>query len=187
MDDNLYHEYLDKYFLNQLSESEKIAFEQLISRDPVKSEEFAFQKKVIEGVQHFRKAQIKQRLNRIPEPQSSSYQLPALAWLSTGAAATLLIFTLGFALWKTSQPKTLNNDEKTEINQSEIAPSLPQISTLEPKTTPAPAWEKEADKDFSPRSAPQASQGAAYSTKKQWSSPNPRPKQWSTKAKITKN
>ncbi|GAB4398554.1 MAG: hypothetical protein OHK0053_17450 [Microscillaceae bacterium] len=154
MDENLYHEYLDKYFLNQLSEREKISFEQLVNQDPVKSEEFAFQKKVIEGIQHFRKAQIKQHLNRIPEPQSASYPLPTLAWLSTGVAATLLIFTLGFLLWKNTQPKMLLDEGKAKASTSTVPPSLPEISKVEPQTKPALIQEEEPRKAVLSKTAP---------------------------------
>jgi hypothetical protein len=95
-----YTEKIEAYLRNELNESEKAQFEQLLRQDPLLYNEFKLQQEIISSIQAHRKQQLKQRLERIdvsdlmkagPNPAaiagfflSGAALLGIIGWLSFG-------------------------------------------------------------------------------------------------------
>ena len=95
-----YTEKIEAYLRNELNESEKAHFEQLLRQDPLLHSEFKLQQEIIGSIQAHRKQQLKQRLERIdvsdlmkagPNPAalagfflSGAALLGIVGWLSFG-------------------------------------------------------------------------------------------------------
>jgi hypothetical protein len=91
---------IEAYLRNELNESEKAQFEQLLRQDPLLYNEFKLQQEIISSIQAHRKQQLKQRLERIdvsdlmkagPNPAaiagfflSGAALLGIIGWLSFG-------------------------------------------------------------------------------------------------------
>ena len=60
-----YSEKLEAYLRNELSESEKAEFEQMLQQDPLLQNELILQQDIISSIRDYRKNELKQRLNRI--------------------------------------------------------------------------------------------------------------------------
>ncbi|MBD0255385.1 MAG: hypothetical protein ICV83_06670 [Cytophagales bacterium] len=97
-----YTEKIEAYLRNELNESEKAQFEQLLRQDPLLYNEFKLQQEIIGSIQAHRKQQLKQRLERIdvsdlmkagPNPAaiaglflSGAVLLGIIGWFSFGDA-----------------------------------------------------------------------------------------------------
>jgi hypothetical protein len=95
-----YTEKIEAYLRNELNESEKAHFEQLLRQDPLLYSEFKLQQEIIGSIHAHRKQQLKQRLERIdvsdlmktsPNPAalagfflSGAVLLGIIGWLSFG-------------------------------------------------------------------------------------------------------
>jgi hypothetical protein len=97
-----YTEKIEAYLRNELNESEKAQFEQVLRQDPLLYNEFKLQQEIIGSIQAHRKQQLKQRLERIdvsdlmkagPNPAaiaglflSGAVLLGIIGWFSFGDA-----------------------------------------------------------------------------------------------------
>lgn len=131
MNKYFYSDKIEAYILNDLSESEKIAFEELIEKDPILKNELILQQETIGSLQNQRKAQLKQRLNNI-QVEPVSYSLSRITLLESAllvsiVATTITLFTLFYGT-------------KSNITAEKLAPSnyhselsfLPYLNTITP-------------------------------------------------------
>ena len=87
-------DYLDRYFKNQLSDTDRQIMEQLIAQDPLLKSEMHFQREVVEAICQRRKWELKARLNALAPESSPLFTIPRLAFGSTLTIAGLLTATL---------------------------------------------------------------------------------------------
>jgi hypothetical protein len=66
-------EMIEAYLRNELSPLERASFEKRISQDPLLQNELTLQSDIINSLQGYRKAELKQRLNRIDISDSSNF------------------------------------------------------------------------------------------------------------------
>ena len=85
---------LEKYFEKTLTESERIAFEQLLAADEEFAAAFAFEKEVKKAFIHNEKTELKRKLQAL-EAKKSAKTVP-MRWYYAAACVILLA---GFSLW----------------------------------------------------------------------------------------
>ncbi len=90
-------ETIEAYLRNELSEAERADFEQLVRQDPLLYNEFLLQQEIVSGLQSYRKAQLKNRLNQIDVTSTSSWggAGTVTAWIG-GLALVGLLSWLGY-------------------------------------------------------------------------------------------
>ncbi|EAY30725.1 hypothetical protein [Microscilla marina] len=99
MNKYFYSDKIENYILGNLSESEKIAFEELIEQDPVLKNELDLQQETIQSMQDQRKAQLKHRLNNI-QVEPVSYSLSRINLLESVLLVSIVATTITlFALF----------------------------------------------------------------------------------------
>ena len=112
---------LNKYFENQLSESEKGEFELLLSQDPILAEEFEFRKSVKEAIFSDERAKIKNQLKQFEsEAIAPVKRLKVTQWMSVAAAIVLLF---GASLWYFGK---INSTEKLFAEYYQRFPNIEQ-------------------------------------------------------------
>lgn len=131
MDKEIYTEQIEAYLLNKLDTEDKIAFRQLIEKDPILKNELQFQEEIIEAIRLNRKLELKARLNAIQVNQSPLSQLPRITWIGTATLAVGLLLgvvILGTDLFEISSPDIQNPPKaKTNLTQKQ-APSASELS-----------------------------------------------------------
>lgn len=115
-------ELLDDYLTNRLSEQDRSAFEQRLNADPDLQNEYALQKRMIQGIKDARVAQLKSMLNQVPVPSASGGNAIATKVI-LGTLVTLMIAAAAFWYYR---------DEPIKVEQA-TAPSSQQA---QPQTTP---------------------------------------------------
>jgi hypothetical protein len=114
MNKYFYSDKIENYILGNLSESERIAFEELIEQDPVLQNELELQQETIQSLQDQRKAQLKERLNNIQvDPVSYSFSrinVLESALLVSVVATTITLFALFYGT-------------KSNISAEKVAPA----------------------------------------------------------------
>ena len=114
MNKYFYSDKIEAYILDNLPESERLAFEELIEQDPILQSELALQKETIGSLQEQRKAQLKQRLNDI-KVEPVSYSLSRITLLESTLLVSIVATTITlFALLYST---------KSNITADNIAPS----------------------------------------------------------------
>ncbi|GEM_PF-874369 len=121
-------ELVERYLEGEMSDLEKLNFENQLVNNSVLQEEFQFQKEIIKGIQENRKAELKARLNNIQVPSSSLYQNIGLK-----VAALITITTMvGFGAYFTF----FNNEPEVENTISVTDTDSVQKSTQEETEIP---------------------------------------------------
>jgi len=114
MNKYFYSDKIEAYILNNLPESERIAFEELIEQDPILKSELAQQRETIGSLQEQRKAQLKQRLNDI-KVEPVSFSLSRITLLESALLVSIIATTVTlFALLYST---------KSNLTAEQIAPS----------------------------------------------------------------
>lgn len=150
-------ELVGRYLEGEMSDIEKLNFENQLVNSADMQEEFQLQKDIIEGVREYRKAELKARLDNIAVPSSSVYQ-----YFGVKIAALVTLTTMiGFGAYFTfvAQEEIQDNEmtivaEKIEKIQPEETPQIPEVkpeiqnlSALQDNTTTEKA-ETEAKVEF---------------------------------------
>lgn len=65
MTNNNYSKLVERYLDGEMSPSESLEFEQHLSKDPMLSSEYNFQRDIVDGIKDYRKTQLKTRLDSI--------------------------------------------------------------------------------------------------------------------------
>ncbi|NJO00832.1 MAG: hypothetical protein HC880_03285 [Bacteroidia bacterium] len=107
--------HIEAYLLDKLSREDKIAFQQLIEKDPILKHEIQFQHEIIEAICLQRKMELKDRLTKLDiQPASYSY------WsrLALFGSAMVVLWVGTWLVW----PET---DSSTE--------PMPRISLVDPR------------------------------------------------------
>ncbi len=129
-------ELVGKYLEGEMTDLEKINFENQLANNSNIQEEFQFQNDVIEGIRENRKAELKARLDQIPVSSSSIYQ-----YIGLKVAALITITTMiGFGAYYTffNERGELAKENIVTLNEAtdfEVTPNLPEM--------PAPVIEEE--------------------------------------------
>ncbi|MDX2302486.1 MAG: hypothetical protein NW226_06775 [Microscillaceae bacterium] len=131
MDKEIYTEQIEAYLLNKLDAEDKIAFRQLIEKDPILKNELQFQEEIIEAIRLNRKLELKARLNAIQVNQSPLSQLSRITWIGTATLAMGLL--LGVVILRADlfeiSSSDIQNPPKAKINlKQKQAPSVSELS-----------------------------------------------------------
>lgn len=102
-----YVQHIEAYLSQSLPEKERILFEQALTQDPALHQEFLFQKELQEGIQEYRRAELKGRLDQI-NPQTGWYPWAQTGLFKIGAALTGLAI-LGSSIYFWPQDTQYNN------------------------------------------------------------------------------
>lgn len=123
-------EMIEAYLRNELSAAEKADFEQLVRQDPLLYNEFLLQKEIVSGLQSYRKAQLKNRLNQVDVSNTSSWSGAgsATAWIG-GLVLVGLLSWFGYSY--------LNN--KSEDTMAVAEANAPVTANANTHETPAVA------------------------------------------------
>jgi hypothetical protein len=123
-------EMIEAYLRNELSAAEKADFEQLVRQDPLLYNEFLLQKEIVSGLQSYRKAQLKNRLNQVDVSNTSSWSGAgsATAWIG-GLVLVGLLSWFGYSY--------LNN--KAEDTMAVAETNVPVTANANTHETPAVA------------------------------------------------
>lgn len=118
-------ELVSRYLEGEMSDIEKLNFENQLVNNVDLQEEFQLQKDILEGVREYRKAELKARLDNIAVPSSGIYQ-----YLGVKIAALVTLTTLiGFGAYFTFMA-----GEETQKN--ELAIVAEQVEAMEPEDLP---------------------------------------------------
>ncbi|MCS6820466.1 MAG: hypothetical protein NZ551_01200 [Microscillaceae bacterium] len=135
MQNEFYQDLIDAYLRNELPEAERIAFEQRLRNDSSLKAEFELQQEIVSGIQAYRKAQLKQRLEaiKIKTPHSFWTNLAEqpLRWaiLIGGGIGLTIATTWYFA--SESKKKKLENpvvSKNTTLDSSKIQANIPKAN-----------------------------------------------------------
>lgn len=150
-----YVELIEAYLSQSLPEKERILFEQALTQDPALHQEFLFQKELQEGIQEYRRSELKGRLDQI-NPQTGWYPWGQAGLLKIGAAITgLALIGSVFYFWPadTEYPAFPNLANIDLIDQEAIAdlqPAPAEVEIIEETmtipVTPQPEGKPAADK-----------------------------------------
>ena len=125
-------ELINAYLDNELSDADRMNFEQRLEGDAVLQQELALQKDVIEGIRLARKAQLKQMLNNVPVAQTTAWSAGKIASVATIVAATIAGIFYFMPDNESEVPSTATT-EITEPQQPETTPEV--IAEAEPNDT----------------------------------------------------
>ncbi|OJJ20140.1 hypothetical protein BKI52_16850 [marine bacterium AO1-C] len=121
MNKYFYSDKIEAYILNNLPESERIAFEELIEQDPILKSELALQKETIGSLQEQRKAQLKQRLNNI-KVEPVSYSLSRITLLESALLVSIIATTITlFALLYSTKSNLIAENIAPSNYRSELS------------------------------------------------------------------
>lgn len=159
-------ELLDDYLSNRLSEGEREAFERKLEGDPELSNEFQFQKGLIDGVRQARAVELKSMLSNIPiasVPVSQSV-------LVTKVAVSLIVAGIvGTAIYLyVTEPKS---ESPTPVQQEEVnepgGTALPDSSSELKSTVPAEPGETRPVNEIPPKSETQRTEELSAETQRE--------------------
>jgi len=112
-----YEELVGKYLDGEMSDVEKLDFEnQLVNNDALK-EEYQLQQKVIEEVQETRKAELKARLDNVKVPTSNFYQYVGLKTAAIITISTMIGFGAFYYFQEADQSGIAS---KIDLNEQHI-------------------------------------------------------------------
>ena len=140
-------ELLDDYLTNRLSEQDRSAFEQRLQSDPDLQQEYALQKRVIQGIKDARVAQLKSMLNQVPVPSAAGNAIASKVLFGTVVAIVIAAAALWFYRHEPSGPKQpqRQSDQKSTTPDQEPANTgkLPEKESLPPITQDAQVQESD--------------------------------------------
>jgi hypothetical protein len=137
MDNNFYsQDKIDDFLAGKLSETEKLKFEEYITKDPLVNNEFKLQEEIVNHLKEHRKAELKARLDNINVSATSSY---AGLKIAAGIVGTLLLSTaLYFSLYnKPAEQPAL----PLQSMEYQTAPESADLKAPETEALAAPAEE----------------------------------------------
>lgn len=126
-------ELVSRYLEGEMSDIEKLNFENQLVNNTDLQEEFQLQKDILEGIQDYRKAELKARLDNIAVPSSGIYQ-----YLGVKIAALVTLTTLiGFGAYFTfvaddqgpASEIAVVSDAQLESIQPEALPEIPEVKS----------------------------------------------------------
>ena len=129
---------IDHYLRNEMSPAEVKDFESLISESPELKAEVNFQKNIVEGLQEYRKSQLKSRLAQIEVGPSTSLWQSSYAKIA-GAVSVAAVIGIG-AYVLSSDPEEAPQEMISSGGPLNIVqPSVPEVSefTVIEKSEPA--------------------------------------------------
>jgi hypothetical protein len=140
-----YTEKIEAYLRNELNESEKAHFEQLLRQDPLLYNEFKLQQDIVGSIQAHRKQQLKQRLERIDvsDLMKAGPNPAALAGLFLSGAALLGI--VGWLSFGDVIRPTAKQTEQTSVVTQMPASGNDKARTVKPFDTEAEPAETPAE------------------------------------------
>ena len=116
MSRNLSHEQLvDRYLDNEMSQIERLEFENQLIQNPGLQEEYSFQKELIEGIKESRRLELKARLDGIPI-NTPFYQ----SLLFKSIAAATITAGIGIGLYYLADRSDDISTTKVDITQNEV-------------------------------------------------------------------
>lgn len=116
-----YSEKLEAYLRNELSESERAEFEQLLQQDPLLQNELTLQQDIIASICTYRKNELKQRLNRIDVRDTGKGNL--------GTFTTGGLIVGGLAIVGMAGLFVMKNSGK-EVSHTQLSGSVSQVEVL---------------------------------------------------------
>lgn len=130
MDKNFYADKIDAYINFELSEREKVMFEQMIEQDPILKSELEFQQEIVDAIRFKRKLELKSRLDKVPIDSIQIFHLPRLALAGTLVAASLIMGVLVFFEYKEEQViKNITSKISNHFPKNESIVIRPEKST----------------------------------------------------------
>lgn len=127
-------EKIEAYLTDNLSSSEKAAFERGLEKDPLLKNEVSLQKDILTSIGEVRKAQLKARLNAIDVNSTSGW--PAVTWIAAASVSALIATGVYFYSTKETEQKATENQittietaPKAEITQGNKTEEPTQINT----------------------------------------------------------
>ncbi len=153
MSRNLSHEQLvDRYLDNEMSEIERLEFENQLIQNPELREEYGFQKDLVEGIKESRRLELKARLDSIPI-NTPFYQ----SLLFKSIAAATITAGIGIGLYYLADQSNDNSISKVDITQNQVlpgdvaeVPEMPEaitpITKSEPETAVSTVKDSKSDK-----------------------------------------
>ncbi|MEK6783437.1 MAG: hypothetical protein AABY93_17170 [Bacteroidota bacterium] len=87
-------ELIEKYLTNQLTESERMAFEEQITSDPSLKADLELQKNIIQGIKKARAVELKAMLNNVPVAVPTSFAVTGMKMAAGVIGAGILITSL---------------------------------------------------------------------------------------------
>ncbi len=116
-----YSEKIEAYLRNELSESERAEFEQLLQKDPLLQNELTLQQDIVASICTYRKNELKQRLNRIDVRDTGRGNL--------GAFTTGGLIVGGLAIVGMAGLFVVKNSGK-EVSHTQLSGSVAQVEVL---------------------------------------------------------
>lgn len=127
-------ELLDDYLTNRLSEQDRSAFEQRLQSDPDLQQEYALQKRVIQGIKDARVAQLKSMLNQVPVPSAAGNAIASKVLFGTVVAIVIAAAALWFYRHEPSAPKQPQRQSEQKSTTPDQEPAntgkLPEKESL---------------------------------------------------------
>ena len=143
-------ELVGRYLEGEMSDLERLNFENQLVNNPSIQEEFQFQKDVIEGIKDFRKAELKARLDNIQVPASGIYQFIGLKVAALVTITTMLGFGAYYTFFYDSQEEQKSAvviSQEDTIAESVEIPDVPTPVVEESLKTENIEVEKQAKPD----------------------------------------
>lgn len=116
-----YSERLEAYLRNELSESEKAEFEEMVQQDPLLQNELLLQQDIIASICDYRKSELKQRLNRIDVKNAGKGNAGNLAVGSLVVSGLTVLTLAGLFVFK---------NHSSDIEATKIAGAAVQSTPL---------------------------------------------------------
>lgn len=142
-----YEQLVDRYLDNEMSQIERLEFENQLIQNPELQEEFSFQKELIEGIKESRRLELKARLDGIPI-NTPFYQ----SLLFKSIAAATITAGIGIGLYFIANQSDDISITKVDITQNEVTlndvvevPEMPEA--IIPMTKPETEIEASTFKD----------------------------------------
>ncbi len=144
-----YEQLVGSYLDNEMSEKQRMDFENQLQSNPDLSKELGFQQEVINGVKNFRRLELKARLENIP------IYTPVYQTIAFKAVAVVAITAgIGFGTYyllnrgnESTLPKVeLAYTDSTLAETEEVVPAIPQIQTTDTHSDTATSPDSEISK-----------------------------------------
>lgn len=143
-----YSERLEAYLRNELSESEKAEFEEMVQQDPLLQNELQLQQDIIASICDYRKSELKQRLNRIDVKNAGRGNAGSFAMGSLIVSGITILGLTGIFVF---------NNYSSDIDASKIAGAAMPASVL---TDSGTSSQQASDSEKAVRAASVAKSGA---------------------------
>lgn len=121
---------IDNYLLDKLNPSEKIEFEELVSKDNLLKNEVELQRSISNALNQSGSIALKARLNSIPVSMASTGNSIVMKWIGAGIAASLLAGFIIFLL--PSQEEFQKNNNPITEEQTIVSPNTSVVQESNP-------------------------------------------------------